>query len=685
MMERFGFAPQILRRLGEELVPHPDQGIVELVRNAYDADAKTCTIDLAEVCSGGGTIVVEDDGDGLTRDSIVDGWLVLGRSQKTRDVRTRGDRIPAGDKGLGRLAGLRLGRTAVLRTRPASEPGVEYEVSIDWDEFDRARVVEDVPIEVKSAKTSRCPGTTIELRDLRQEFGRSQVNRLARALVLLKDPFEHDEGFRPILLAPEFEDLERRVAESYFEDVEYRIVAKLDRNGSAKALVLDPAGDVRFAAEHAKFAARRDGETYSSSEARFEIWVFNLSGANFATRSSTLSEVRDWLRVVGGVHIYQHHLRVPPYGDTGYDWLAMNLRRARSPENRPSTNNSVGRVVLESDDELLVQKTDRTGFIESNAFGELRSFCQDALDWSAAELERVAETRRQTEREKAKRDRKEADTDADAVRSTLEGSDPAARAAFARYEKALERQLKSLKEDVLLYRTLGTVGTTSSAFAHESIKPASRIEQAVKLARKSGQKQFGEAFNAAVGRQLNAIEKAASALGKWAQMPLRLLQRDKRRSRRVDVRVAVEDVLELLEPFLADAKIEIERSLPRAEVPVFAPPAAIESIVANLLVNALRAVVESGRRPRRIRVSLSVDDQPHFATLAVADSGNGIRGIGRDEVWLPGRTSHSEGTGLGLTIVRDSATDMGGSAALSETSDLGGAEFLVTLPIQEQA
>ncbi len=685
MTERFGFAPQILRRLGEELVPHPDQGIVELVRNAYDADAKTCTIDLAEVRSGGGTIVVEDDGDGLTRDSIVDGWLVLGRSQKTRDVRTRGDRVPAGDKGLGRLAGLRLGRTAVLRTRPASEPGVEYEVSIDWDEFDVARVVEDVPIEVKKAKTSRCPGSTIELRDLREEFGRSHVNRLARALVLLKDPFEHDEGFRPVLLAPGFEDLERRVAESYFEDVEYRIVAELDRNGSAQARVLDPAGDVRFAAEHAEFAARRDRETYTSPEARFEIWVFNLSGANFAARSSTLSEVRDWLKVVGGVHIYQHHLRVPPYGDIGYDWLAMNLRRARSPENRPSTNNSVGRVVLESDDELLVQKTDRTGFIESNAFGELRSFCQDALDWSAAELERVAEKRRQTEREKAKRDRKGADTDADTVRSTLEESDPAARAAFARYEKALERQLESMKEDVLLYRTLGTVGTTSSAFAHESIKPASRIEQAVKLARKSGQMHFGEAFSAAVGRQLNAIEKAASALGKWAQMPLRLLQRDKRRSRRVDIREAVEDVVELLEPFLADAKIEVERSLPEAEVPVFAPPAAIESIVANLLVNALRAVVESGRRPRQIRVSLSVDDQPHFATLAVADSGNGIRGIGRDDVWLPGRTSHREGTGLGLTIVRDSASDMGGSAALSETSDLGGAEFLVTLPIQEQA
>jgi len=31
----FKFSPSILNRLGEELIPNPDQGIIELVKNAY--------------------------------------------------------------------------------------------------------------------------------------------------------------------------------------------------------------------------------------------------------------------------------------------------------------------------------------------------------------------------------------------------------------------------------------------------------------------------------------------------------------------------------------------------------------------------------------------------------------------------------------------------------------------------
>ena len=44
MNDYLKFSPDILRRLGEELVPDIDQGIIELVKNGYDADATTCTI-----------------------------------------------------------------------------------------------------------------------------------------------------------------------------------------------------------------------------------------------------------------------------------------------------------------------------------------------------------------------------------------------------------------------------------------------------------------------------------------------------------------------------------------------------------------------------------------------------------------------------------------------------------------
>jgi Histidine kinase-, DNA gyrase B-, and HSP90-like ATPase len=682
MEEHLGFSPDILRRLGEELVPYADQGLLELVRNAYDADAKTCTIRLQDTTMAGGSIFVSDDGIGIDRQSITNGWLVIGRSHKRRTQRTAEDRIPAGDKGLGRLAGLRLGTSALLRSRPASEPGVQYEVLLNWNEFDDARLIEDVVVKVVKSRTTAPQGTVIELRDVRAPFSRANVTRLARSLVLLSDPFDHSAGFRPILLAPEFSDLERRVSESYFDEVQYRITAAIDETGHGHAEVLDFKGQRRFQADHTRLAKRRGSQPYNSPAATFELWVFNLGAAGFATRTATKGELTEWIKVVGGVHVYQHNLRVPPYGDAGEDWLDMNLRRARSPEFRPSTNTSVGRVVVESQDDRLVQKTDRSGFLENEPFIDLRQFCRDVLDWSGTEHLRIAENKRRDDRKRAESDTKATTSDAEKVRTTLSKSqDPTAKAAFDRYQKALDRQLQALREDVLLYRTLGTVGTTSSAFAHESVKPASRIEQGVKLTRSAGIKSFGNKFNDVTGKQLDAIEKAAIALGKWAQLPLQLLRRDKRRQQRVDLRQAIRDVTDLLEPFMQDAKISLKVDFPTIELAVFAPPAALESIVANLLINSIQSVVSGPKRSREIRVVLEAVRGGRYGALVVSDSGTGIEGIDMDELWLPGRTTRDQGTGLGLTIVQDSAVDLGGSVTAIATGDLGGAQFTVELPL----
>jgi hypothetical protein len=61
MSDGFRFSPDILARLGEELVPDADQGIVELAKNAYDADATVCTVRLDAVHSGRGTISINDN------------------------------------------------------------------------------------------------------------------------------------------------------------------------------------------------------------------------------------------------------------------------------------------------------------------------------------------------------------------------------------------------------------------------------------------------------------------------------------------------------------------------------------------------------------------------------------------------------------------------------------------------
>jgi len=46
-------------------------------------------------------------------------------------------------------------------------------------------------------------------------FTTEDVHRLARALLLLSDPFDGKTGFRPVLRAPEFKKLEKLVREKF--------------------------------------------------------------------------------------------------------------------------------------------------------------------------------------------------------------------------------------------------------------------------------------------------------------------------------------------------------------------------------------------------------------------------------------------------------------------------------------
>ena len=267
----FRFATDILQRLGEELITSLDQGIVELVKNAYDADAHNCTVELVGTDKPGGTVIITDDGDGMSADDIRDGWLVLGRSRKAPANRTRLGRLPAGSKGLGRLGALRMGDKAILVTHPTDEPGINYLLDLRWSDFASADVVEDVELNIRREACDSRAGTRIEISGLRKATEEREVRRLARELLLLADPFGNREGFKLELIAPEFKEIEDLVRTAYFDDCEYRLVASLDQNGCGLAKVFDRSGSARWT------SAKDDFEgPYQAPVATFELWVFLL-------------------------------------------------------------------------------------------------------------------------------------------------------------------------------------------------------------------------------------------------------------------------------------------------------------------------------------------------------------------------------------------------------------------------
>lgn len=682
----FRFSPQILVRLGEELNQTADQSIGELVKNAYDADAMLCSIELVEVGKPGGTILISDDGDGMDANIIRDNWLVLGRSGKSAGTVTKRGRTPAGSKGLGRLAALRMGTKVHLESITRGNSRRVHELNIDWSCFDSATVVEDVQLTINSKKNATGGhGTRTELIGLRSAIGSEELRRLARSLLLLTDPFgDQVGGFKISLVAPEFKEIENLIKKKYFDDASFHLQAELDEKGNAVARVLDWQSKELAKADLKTLRRSKEPKPYEAPAAIFDLWIFILTpGAEaFSARKAGKGEIQTWLSHFGGVHVYQDGIRVAPYGNSGNDWLEMNLARARSPEERPSTNTSIGRIqITGTGHQALRQKTDRSGFIEDQKFQELRTFAQDALSWLARWRLDIAEQRRGKERSETP---KAATAQRTKVETAISLAPPKVRKAiqdaFTGYEKSRDKEADALRKEVQLYRTLSTAGITAATFSHESQgNPLKRIELGVAALKTRVPKLVKGADREKLLNPISEIEKATAGLAILGTATLSLVKATKRRVGKVFIHEVLEQLLTLLDPFISGRTTEVQKMFAASQPFLRTSEAAVESVFANLINNSLAAFERAGTADRKIL--LSTDLAGKFVEVHVADSGPGITGIKPADIWLPGVTANPEGTGLGLTIVRDTIRDMGGEVEVIPHGQLGGAEFVVTLPI----
>ena len=672
----FRVSTAVLQRLGEELITSMSQGVVELVKNSYDADASRCTVEIKNTSEPGGTVVITDDGDGMSGSDIRNGWLVIGRSTKISNRTTRRGRLPAGSKGLGRLAALRMGEVVSLATRPRNKPHEHYQLVIKWADFEKTDVIEETPLHVLRSVSAGRSGTRIEIKGLRDSIDEREARSLARDLVLLADPFSDPSGFTPEFVAPEFAELEKLVREGYFDESEFRLTAELNGEGKASAKIFDRLGRLRW--ENGDHELQTH---YKAPEATFELWVFLLHRDSFVDRSVTLREVRTWLREVGGVHLYHRGLRVRPYGDPGHDWLDMNLSRSRNPELRPSTNTSIGRIVVLDKKEELLQKTDRTGFLENQSFIELRRFATDALNWMHSKRLAERERLRAEERARAAEEAEQAGMDLQEAISGLPPEEqPVVQQAASRFESASSSQRDLLQTELELYRTMASVGTSVSVFAHEIEGPARNLGVSIQTVERRTRRILGPDYASKISRCIEDAKRYAGLVSRFATLPLSLLQRGKRRQSTLDLNKTIGDTVNLYEPYLHDARVEIIREFSPDTIWVRGSVAGIEAIVSNLLTNAVKAFKRKDAALGNRTLLICTTAAECRVEIRVADSGPGIKeGLG-DTIWLPGVTIDEDGTGIGLTIVRDAVADLGGKVGVVSPGTMAGAEFLIELP-----
>ena len=142
----------MLQLLGDELIASDRLAVFELVKNSYDADATEVTVSLNLGRSDEPSIVVRDDGEGMTLDVIRSIWLVPGnehrkRQRESRQRTPKHNRLPLGEKGVGRFAVHKLGNRIRLITRARDSD--ECVVDIDWDELISHPYLDEAPVRIR--------------------------------------------------------------------------------------------------------------------------------------------------------------------------------------------------------------------------------------------------------------------------------------------------------------------------------------------------------------------------------------------------------------------------------------------------------------------------------------------------------------------------------------------------------
>jgi hypothetical protein len=170
---RIAFRPRarIIRTIGDRLISGPEAAVIELVKNAHDADARAVTISFElSVSTEGARIVVSDNGHGMSLEDIRTKWMEPATTDKANRKTSPGGRSLLGSKGIGRFASAKLGRFLDLRTSVLRDQNLIETVeirNIDWEAFDGERYLDQIDFPIEVSQGPDPPGTTLAIRHLR--------------------------------------------------------------------------------------------------------------------------------------------------------------------------------------------------------------------------------------------------------------------------------------------------------------------------------------------------------------------------------------------------------------------------------------------------------------------------------------------------------------------------------------
>lgn len=678
---------RLLLQLGDQLIKNESIALLELAKNAYDADASKVDIVMHHPDSiENGYIEIEDDGFGMTADIVENVWLEPGSSYKQEQFIQRKEtpkykRLPIGEKGIGRFGAHKLGNIIEMTTKSAESD--EVFVRIDWNNFANQRYLEDVPIKIivrdkPKHFTNGKTGTRIVIHGFRKPWERGTAREVKRAITSLTSPFDTIDSFTPSFEIPDKNDwfngiLDWKGVRDYslfqfdatlqgtsiiafsYKFTPWNTMTKLrERSADISDSIVENYTSIRDSEENPV-----DLNGYNIGTIRFRGYIFDLDTFVMKLGVSDKTGFKQYLKTNGGVRVFRDKLRVYDYGEPENDWLSLDHRRFQQPTKAISNNLIVAAIDLNRDESSdLEEKTNREGFVSNDAYIAFKNAVLHVID--------LVEILRQTDKKKLK-EIYGATPKTEPVMSLLgeaqryideKVADNEVKTEIKKYLVKIERDYQLVTDNLL--KAAGA-GLNMSVVVHEIEKIIYEVDKVLK------------AENASP-RALKLVQHLSSLVDGYADLIRRSDQENESVTNVInqavfntEYRLESHNIV-LTKQYLANSSIKNLRCKMARNLMIGTIMNLIDNSIYWLDQKQYKKIEKKEEFTKRLFIDVVTDDD--FIKIIVADNGTGIL-LPTEEITEPFVTGKKNGAGmgLGLHIASEVMAAQGGNISFPEPGD----------------
>ena len=671
--------------IGRDLIQDNYAAVVELVKNAYDADSPDVHIEFKALDDlSGYSIVISDHGHGMSTDDVINKWLVPSTSDKLDRRKSPSGRTMQGSKGVGRYAASILGSNIFLETVTDRGENVSEKTTVylEWEPFKDAQYLDDVEIIVETEKTSESQGTRLTIEGdakFLTEWGEKQFDKLQDELKKLQSPvstvFGEDEFCIKLTIKgfPEVKDIEETI-EPYplFDLFDYKISGKINEDGK---------GTLTYSCKKARNMIEEEvsfdfGKDTGCGELDIDIRVYDrdpeaidsLIKRGLTDKSGKplgKNEARRLLNTYNGIGVYRNGFRIRPLGDPDFDWLELSKRRIDIPARCVGINQTIGYVQIQAQDSSgLIEKSARDGLRENVAYNRLTAVTilvimelewrrfnyrrKEGLSRPALKIEQNLQGLFSSERLKHN------------VRTQLDKG--------ATTEKIIElidqdstdknRVAEEIRQAIAIYQGQATLGKIINVILHEGRQPLSYFRNQIPNLR-----HWSESFRETKSpTTFDKLMRVAEGIGQNADFFVKLFRRldplaaGKRSPRKpLELKKTIEGTFDVFESQLKTHNIFTQvKGADDFRLSVWEQD--IYSIFTNLIDNSFYWIREKNVPIREITIEIQTNGDA-LDCIDYRDTGPGIEPslIESEVIFEPQFSTKPDGTGLGLAIAGEAA------------------------------